>query len=127
MARKIRLFRAAKAAKQLAGNQSPNKSRRAVTARANARVLLKQFGRDGVVILLAMRENIRETLTFLEQERGPSCRRHGNATQAYALAGWPYFCSSTGRGAIRVQRCLDMGQIEDKSQLINASSTRVKN
>jgi hypothetical protein len=75
-----RMFRAAKAAERLAGNETPNKSRRPrprhegssaannESARVNARALVKQFGRDGAVLLLAMRENILETLSFLERE-----------------------------------------------------------
>jgi hypothetical protein len=63
-----RMFRAAKAAEQVAGKKTRNESRRAVAARANARAIIKQFGRDGAVMLLAMRENIHETLSFLEEE-----------------------------------------------------------
>src|SRR5271167_538913 len=37
---------------------------------------------------------------------------------------WPYFCSLVGRSAAHEQRCPDMGQIEDKSQLINSSLTQ---
>jgi hypothetical protein len=62
------MFRAAKAAKGLAGKETPNESRRAIAGRANAGAIIKHFGRDGAVMLLAMRENIRETLSFLEQE-----------------------------------------------------------
>jgi Protein of unknown function (DUF3102) len=74
------MFRAAKATKRPAGKQTQNESRRAgvrhegsspandETARANARALMKQFGRDGAVVLLGMRENILETLSFLERE-----------------------------------------------------------
>jgi hypothetical protein len=63
-----RMFRAAKAAKRVAGKKTRNESRRAVAGRANARAIIKQFGRDGAVMLLAMRENIHETLSFLEEE-----------------------------------------------------------
>jgi hypothetical protein len=33
---------------------------------------MKRFGRDGAVFLLGIRDDIRETLTFLEQELGGS-------------------------------------------------------
>jgi hypothetical protein len=95
------MFRAAKAAERPTGKQTQNKLRRAglrhegssspandETARANARALMKQFGRDGAVVLLGMRENVLETLSFLEQEvnnsngsDGHICR-HGPSAQA---------------------------------------------
>jgi len=37
-------------------------------AKANARAIMKEFGRNGAVLLLGIRDNILETLTFLEQE-----------------------------------------------------------
>jgi hypothetical protein len=37
-------------------------------AKANARAIMKEFGRNGAVLLLGMRENLLETLSFLEQE-----------------------------------------------------------
>jgi hypothetical protein len=72
------MFRAAREGKQRLASKE-NGSRRAgprhegsssaannVTSRANARALIKQFGRDGAVILPGMRESILETLSFLE-------------------------------------------------------------
>jgi hypothetical protein len=41
-------------------------------ARANAQAIMKRFARDGAVFLLGIRDDIRETLTFLEQELGVS-------------------------------------------------------
>jgi hypothetical protein len=41
-------------------------------AKANAQGIMKRFGRDGAVFLLGIRDDIRETLTFLEQELGVS-------------------------------------------------------
>jgi hypothetical protein len=41
-------------------------------AKANAQAIVKRFGRDGAVFLLGIRDDISETLTFLEQELGVS-------------------------------------------------------
>jgi hypothetical protein len=81
----IRMLRAAKDRKrQVASKETAEKGRRAgpqhegpspareeaknEIAKANARAIMNEFGRNGAVLLLGMRENLLETLSFLEQE-----------------------------------------------------------
>jgi Protein of unknown function (DUF3102) len=80
----VEVIRMLKERKRLASRETENKGRRAglprgeasstrgdannAIARANARALMSKFGRSGSVVLLGMRENILETLSFLEQE-----------------------------------------------------------
>jgi hypothetical protein len=77
-----RMFRAAKGAPGCNGTQDkgrrvgpqhegPSPARAEAKyeiAKANARAIMKEFGRNGAILLLGIRDNIVETLTFLEQE-----------------------------------------------------------
>jgi hypothetical protein len=49
-------------------------------ARANARAIVKRFGRDGAAFILGMRDNILETLSFLEREMDVSDGTHPGGT-----------------------------------------------
>jgi DUF3102 family protein len=56
-------------------------------ARANARAIIERFGRDGAALLVGMRENFLETLSYVEQEINASdATAPGDAHDGFAAA-----------------------------------------
>jgi hypothetical protein len=69
-----RMFRDFKSRNRKETQSKRREQAKKAIAKANAQAIVKQFGRDGAVFLLGMRDNILETLSFLDQEIGVSHR-----------------------------------------------------